>query len=256
MSDFSLFSLFTAGLACFAPLAYAYTQPVGAEPEGNPITEPITGVIVPAGQPFEITWTPTTSGTVTLVLLKGPSTNAVPQYAIVENIPNSGSYSWTPSTKLAPSSDATGYGIQLICDDDGQYQYSTQFGISNADYSGSSASASAPAYGGSATPSGWSSSSSASASGYAPSGYIPSGYGTGAAHPTGWAPHNATTPKPTGHVKPHPTWHKTTSQAPVSSSPPTNSAPVAPQPTHGGAATIAGSFVGLVVAGGVAVFAL
>lgn len=33
MSDFSLFSLFTAGLACMVPFVSAYTQPVGAEPE-------------------------------------------------------------------------------------------------------------------------------------------------------------------------------------------------------------------------------
>lgn len=33
MSDFSLFSLFTAGLACMVPFASAYTTPVGAEPK-------------------------------------------------------------------------------------------------------------------------------------------------------------------------------------------------------------------------------
>ncbi|TKA31655.1 hypothetical protein B0A50_01732 [Salinomyces thailandicus] len=124
--DFSLFSLFAAGLACLAPFANAYTQPVGAEPMDNPISMP--GL----GSPYTITWEPTTSGTVTLVLLKGPSSNAVPQYAIVEEIDNDGSYVWTPSTDLAPGQ--TGYGIQLIVDATGQYQYTTQFGISNPDY--------------------------------------------------------------------------------------------------------------------------
>lgn len=33
MSDFSLFALFTAGLACLAPFAAAYTKPVGDSPE-------------------------------------------------------------------------------------------------------------------------------------------------------------------------------------------------------------------------------
>ena len=40
--DFSIFSLFTAGLAwlAFAPVASAYTKPVGANPKGNPIYTP------------------------------------------------------------------------------------------------------------------------------------------------------------------------------------------------------------------------
>ncbi|KAK3066652.1 hypothetical protein LTR53_016915 [Teratosphaeriaceae sp. CCFEE 6253] len=130
--DFSFFSLFTAGLACLVPFANAYTKPVGAEPSGNPIYQPGLNSIVPVGENFTVTWDPTTLGTVTLVLLKGPSTNAVPQYAIAEKIPNSGSYIWFPSTDLAP--DDTGYGIQLIDDKTGAYQYTTQFGISNPDY--------------------------------------------------------------------------------------------------------------------------
>jgi hypothetical protein len=81
------------------------------------------GDIVPVGQPYTIKWTPSTQGTVTLLLLKGPSENAVPQYAIVEKIDNSGSYTWTPSTDLVASDAATpakGYGIQLIDDATGQ----------------------------------------------------------------------------------------------------------------------------------------
>lgn len=54
MSDFSLFSLFTAGLALFAPLATAYTQPVGDSPKGNPISQPGLMSIVPAGKPFTV----------------------------------------------------------------------------------------------------------------------------------------------------------------------------------------------------------
>ncbi|KAK4542928.1 hypothetical protein LTR36_006117 [Oleoguttula mirabilis] len=136
--DFSLFSLFTAGLACLIPFANAYTQPVGAAPKGNPISKPGLNSVVPVGESYTVTWEPTTSGTVTLVLLKGPSTDAEPQYAIAEKIENSGTYSWTPSTDLAPGQ--TGYGIQLIDDANGQYQYTTQFGISNPDYSSQSAS--------------------------------------------------------------------------------------------------------------------
>ena len=40
---------------------------------------------------------------------------------------------WTPSTSLEP--DVTHYGLQIIVDGTGQYQYSTQFGISNPSFS-------------------------------------------------------------------------------------------------------------------------
>lgn len=123
MSDFSLFSLFTAGLACLVPLTNAYTKPVGDSPKGNPISEPGLNDVVPVGEPFTITWDPTTTGTVTLVLLKGPSENAQPLYPIVEKTMNIGTYVWVPSDKLAPGQ--TGYGIQLIDDATGQYQYTT-----------------------------------------------------------------------------------------------------------------------------------
>ena len=64
-----------------------------------------------------------------LLLLRGPSNNVVPLGApIVVGIPNSGSFVWTPASSL--EADTTHYGIQLIDDITGQYQYSTQFGIS------------------------------------------------------------------------------------------------------------------------------
>jgi hypothetical protein len=118
----------TAAVAFFAGLAAAYHQPVG-EPTGNPIATPGLNEIVPAGEAFEITWNPTTTNTVSLVLLRGPSTNVQPLYAIVEGISNTGSFSWTPSTEL--EADVTHYGLQIIDDVNGQFQYSTQFGISN-----------------------------------------------------------------------------------------------------------------------------
>ncbi|KAG9532213.1 hypothetical protein KCU93_g1177, partial [Aureobasidium melanogenum] len=133
-------ALFTAGLAAFAPLASAYTTPKG-DPTGNAMYEPGLNSIVPVGKPFTITWEPDTKGTVSLVLLHGPSTNCVPIHTIVEGINNTGSYDWTPDTSLAPNK--TYYGIELVVDGTGQYQYSTQFGISNDEYKGSSSSAGA-----------------------------------------------------------------------------------------------------------------
>jgi hypothetical protein len=126
-----MFGLFTAGLAAFAPLVSAYTTPTGDAPKGNPIAQPGLNTIVPVGSPFTISWDPTTQGTVSLILLKGPAENLQFVEAIAEMIPNSGSYSWKPETSLVASEGAKGYGIQLIDDATGQYQYTTQFGISN-----------------------------------------------------------------------------------------------------------------------------
>lgn len=120
MSDFSMFSLFTAGLALFAPLSAAYTQPKGDAPSGNQIAQPGLMSVVPAGKPFTVSWEPTTKGTVSLVLLKGPSTNAEPQYAIAEKIENDGEFVWTPKKDLEPTEGAEGYGIQLIVDSNGK----------------------------------------------------------------------------------------------------------------------------------------
>lgn len=148
-NDFSLFALFTAGLA-FAPAVSAltgYTQPQGSSPSGNPISLPGLHNFVPVGTPYAITWEPTTHDceSVDLVLLKGPSTNAVAYSVIALDVANSGSYSWTPSTSFPPgNADGTGYGIQLICDKTGVYQYSTQFALSNPTYHSSSSSSAAP----------------------------------------------------------------------------------------------------------------
>lgn len=80
-----------------------------------------------------------------MILLKGPSTNAVFNQIIVESIDNSGSYTWTPPTTLEATDGPGGYGIQLIDDVDGHYQYSTQFGISNDEPAASSASSASSA---------------------------------------------------------------------------------------------------------------
>jgi len=136
-NDFSLLALFTAGLAA---LTSAYHAPVG-DPSGNPIVKPTLNEIVPVGKPYAITWTPTTTGPVTILLLRGPSTNVVPIGApIASGIDNTGTFEWTPPTTL--EADTSHYGIQLIVDATGQFQYSTQFGISNPGYAAVSGSSS------------------------------------------------------------------------------------------------------------------
>ncbi|KAF2274434.1 uncharacterized protein EI97DRAFT_451746 [Westerdykella ornata] len=122
----------SAVVALFAAFAAAQLHPpVGDKPEGNPITRPLNEA-VEAGKPFTITWQPTEPGhTVSLLLLKGPSNNVVPVgEPIAEGIPNSGSLVWTPPAEFGPGiTETTGYGIQIIDDVTGKYQYSTQFGI-------------------------------------------------------------------------------------------------------------------------------
>jgi hypothetical protein len=133
-----MFKFVTVGLAYTAAFAAAFTAPkLTGDPSGNAITSPGLEELVPAGEPYTIIWDPSTAGPVTLYFLKGPSTNAVPQYAIAEHIANSGSYDWTPSTSLAPA--AVGYGLLLVDDVTGAYQYSTQFGIKNDKYASGSA---------------------------------------------------------------------------------------------------------------------
>ncbi|KAI9773050.1 MAG: hypothetical protein M1840_008170 [Geoglossum simile] len=134
---------FTAALfAAAASLVSAVVTPVG-DPSGNPISKPSLGEIVPAGAPYTITWAPTTTGPVTILLLRGPSNNVVPIETLVEHLDNTGTYAWTPSLSL--EDDVTHYGLQLIVEATGQYQYSVQFGISNPGYTGPSVSGSSSA---------------------------------------------------------------------------------------------------------------
>lgn len=265
-----LFKVFLASMAFTASLASAYTKPTGNAPEGNPISAPGLGSIVPVGQPFSINWVPTTQGTVTLVLLKGPSSNAVPQYAIAENIPNSGSYSWTPKDDLAPGS--TGYGIQLIDDATGAYQYTTQFGISNPSYSSSSASSStatskayaigAPLTAGprpttSPTDSAaWPTTTPASSDDSTViSAAATSTWSTDDSSST-WSTSVLTTPSAPATTPVAVSHSAVSSYAKSSSTSASRTASSTPAAATGGASTLGGSFAGLVLAAGVAVLAL
>lgn len=108
-------------------------------PSGNPILYPGLNEQVPVGIPYQIQWTPTTTGTVSIWLLRGPSTNVQPIATLATSIPNLGEFTWIPSTTL--QDDTTHYGLIIIVDGTGQYQYSTQFGIKNDAVASSSSSA-------------------------------------------------------------------------------------------------------------------
>lgn len=53
----------------------------------------------------------------------------VPILTIADGIPNSGSYVWAVPSDLQP--DTSYYGIELIVEGTGEYQYSPQCGVSN-----------------------------------------------------------------------------------------------------------------------------
>lgn len=118
----------TAFLSAMAVLASAYTQPdYNKPPTGNAISKPGLHDLVTAGKPYTIQWKPTTKGPISLVLLRGPSSNAEPIHTLAEGIENAGHFEWTPSKDLEP--DSSHYGVLLVVEGSGQYQYSTQFGV-------------------------------------------------------------------------------------------------------------------------------
>lgn len=100
-------------------------------PSGNPIALPGLDEQVPVGKPYTITWDATTPGKVSIILLRGPSNNVVPIATLADAVPNSGEFVWTPASSL--EGDVSHYGLQIVVEGTGQYQYSTQFGIKNDD---------------------------------------------------------------------------------------------------------------------------
>lgn len=162
--------------ALLAGAAAAYTPPTTG-PSGNAINAPLIE-IVPACKPYTIKWTPTlpTDGSppnkVSLLLLKGPSSNVVFDSVIVEGIDNTGSFTWTPPSTVEATQGPGGYGIQLVVEGTGVFQYSTQFGFSKEACGAAS--------------------SSASSSSVAPSSSAPAPSET----PSGYA-HSTPAPKPT-----------------------------------------------------------
>ncbi|KAF2729304.1 hypothetical protein EJ04DRAFT_568755 [Polyplosphaeria fusca] len=250
-----MFGKITA-LALWAGLAVAQLHAPVGNPDGNPITRPLNEII-PAGKPFQITWTPTTTNTVSILLLKGPSTNVVPIKTLAEGIANSGSLTFTPSTDLEASTDATGYGIQLIDDVTGQYQYSTQFGISNDNPVSSAASSLASAassYGGGyGTPTSSVPSYETSSAPLYNTTIIASSYVTSHVASTGYPVHNSSIVLPTKSMS-VPSSLKTSATGSNPSPPASTSAPSPPAST-GAASSLRAGF-GLVGALAAAMYVL
>ncbi|KAK1075813.1 hypothetical protein LTR12_001427 [Friedmanniomyces endolithicus] len=90
----------------------------------NPFKIP-TNFSATAGQPLSLNWKPTTSGTVTLVLRSGASSDLAAGTVIASSIANSGSYSWTPDTMITRGSD---YTVEIVSDSDpSQTNYTPYF---------------------------------------------------------------------------------------------------------------------------------
>ncbi|KAJ9623515.1 hypothetical protein H2203_005777 [Taxawa tesnikishii (nom. ined.)] len=64
-------------------------------------------------KPLTLNWTPTTSGTITLILRSGASNNLNAGTIIASGIDNSGSYTWTPSDSITRGSD---YTVEIVDD--------------------------------------------------------------------------------------------------------------------------------------------
>ncbi|KAF7184990.1 putative cell wall protein [Pseudocercospora fuligena] len=81
----------------------------------NPFKIPTTGLQATAGEPLTLSWEPTTSGTVSLILRSGSSNDLAEGTVIASNIDNKGSYTWTPDTDTTRGSD---YTIEIVSDSD------------------------------------------------------------------------------------------------------------------------------------------
>lgn len=195
-------------VAFLAAVASAYTKAdMSVGPSGNSIETPKKNQQVTAGKTFDVTWDVTSKGTVTLYLCVGLSDNCVNQdVPFADQVANSGTFSWSVPTTLAPSTtEGFGYGVMIISDQDNKiYNWSPQFGISNAGYSASSSSSSAS----------YSASSSASGSGYATT----SSYSAKSTYVSATGGYNSTVVQPTGTMTVPSTLQSYTASTPTGSS--------------------------------------
>ncbi|KAF7845876.1 hypothetical protein BT93_L0210 [Corymbia citriodora subsp. variegata] len=111
--------------ALLAALAYSVQVLANA----NPFNVPNGGYNVTAGSSTTLAWTPTTSGTVSLILRSGASSNLATGTYIAQNISNSGSYTWNVASSIAEGSD---YTVEIIDDSDtSQTDYTPHFTITS-----------------------------------------------------------------------------------------------------------------------------
>ncbi|KAL9093016.1 MAG: hypothetical protein Q9165_004154 [Trypethelium subeluteriae] len=130
--DFSAFALFTAGLAAFVSVASAQNLPhLPTTNVGNPTISPVKNETVTIGAPYSIKWIsdqkPTGCNKVSLRLLSGCPNNCVQEGDLIaKSIDNNGLVSWNvPATIMPDVPNQYTHGIQIVCDDSGDYQCTT-----------------------------------------------------------------------------------------------------------------------------------
>ncbi|KAI5838452.1 Ser-Thr-rich glycosyl-phosphatidyl-inositol-anchored membrane family-domain-containing protein [Morchella snyderi] len=99
----------------FAIAAFATSVLAGE----NPIIHPDSNTPMTAGEPYDITWTPTNNNLIKLTLRKGPSGNLKDILIIVGDYTNSGKFTWTPNPDLPAGKD---YAV-MITDKAGNINY-------------------------------------------------------------------------------------------------------------------------------------
>ncbi|KAK7204695.1 Ser-Thr-rich glycosyl-phosphatidyl-inositol-anchored membrane family-domain-containing protein [Myxozyma melibiosi] len=107
----------------------------------NPMSSPVSGDVLTAGQPFLVEWAVTNNDSVSLFLRKGDPMNLSSVLTIVTQLPNTGVVRWTPPSHLATD---TSYTIQIRDDKTGEVNYSPQFTILASDETAPAPSPAAP----------------------------------------------------------------------------------------------------------------
>ncbi|KAF2459709.1 Ser-Thr-rich glycosyl-phosphatidyl-inositol-anchored membrane family-domain-containing protein [Lineolata rhizophorae] len=79
----------------------------------NPFHIPANGLSFRAGESSEITWSPTTEGTVTIVLRSGTSDDLAQGLPVAEHTENDGSFIWDVPANITRGDD---YALQIIAD--------------------------------------------------------------------------------------------------------------------------------------------
>ncbi|KAG0637957.1 Ser-Thr-rich glycosyl-phosphatidyl-inositol-anchored membrane family-domain-containing protein [Tuber brumale] len=228
---------FTAALGtvvAFAALISAQTTtgtsppPTVTDSTENPITFPAGGTIG-SGSRITIRWTPSTQNPVTLVLRKGRGANSNTITTIASEIPNSGSYDWTPSPSLPVGDD---YSIQIISG--GLTNYSPVFGIGPLTSTSSSSTSNTTSTTSSSTSSSSSSSSSTTTSSSSSSSATSSSVTTSATSSEANTTISSTSPAPSRST---PTSTSSDTSTSTSSDTPTSTSSGTPTSTSSGTPT-------------------
>nr|OQO19536.1 hypothetical protein B0A51_12134 [Rachicladosporium sp. CCFEE 5018] len=115
----------TALLALAAPLLVAAQD--SGNSSANAFVVPTSGISGTAGQTLNLQWTPTTSGTVSLILRSGASSDLNKGTTIASNIQNSGSYAFNIPSDVTRGSD---YTVEIVDDSDSSiYNFTPYFVI-------------------------------------------------------------------------------------------------------------------------------